>query len=131
MKFELETLIDITETRAKFDKNNPDWHRQQNFITIISTLGLRVNPVVEKSPVIEEVASLSGKGFGSRYKGNNCIWKLEFIIDQEDAHSVEMMINDFNLVPVITNLSETVNLKSSVFDTMSKTDKNIIFKHID
>ena len=131
MKFELETLVDITETRAKFDKNDPDWHRQQNFITIVSTLGLRVNPVVEKTSIVTEESSLSGKGFGSRYKGQNKVWRLEFEIDQEDAHSIEMMIKDFHLVPIISNLSETVNLKSSVFDTSSKTDRNITFNHVD
>mgnify|MGYP001085283580 CR=1 FL=1 len=131
MKFELETLVDITETRAKFDKNNPDWHRQQNFITIVSTLGLRVNPVVEKTSIMTEESSLSGKGFGTRYKGQHKVWRLEFEIDQEDAHSVNMMIDDFHLVPIISNLSETANFKDSVFDTSSKTDRNIVFKHID
>lgn len=128
MKFEIITLVDITETKARFDKNSPDWHRQQNFITVVSTLGLRVNPKVENSPTCNEV-SLTGLGFGTKYKGKSLVWNLEFEIEQENAHSIKMMEDDFDLVPIILGLGETAKIKDSAFLTRSRSERNIIFNY--
>ena len=39
-----------------------------------------------------------------------------------------MLINDFNLVPFISGLDETVKFKNNVFRTADKLDCNIIFQ---
>lgn len=130
MKFEIITLVDITETRAKFDKNDFKWHQQQNFITVLSTIGLRVNPVIRTAPSIstEPVATL---GLGSKYKGSQKVWRLRVEIEQEDAHSIDKLQSDFNLVPVISSLDETVKFQDPVFETINAATKNIVFKCYD
>ena len=130
MKFEIITLIDITETRAKFDKSNPAWHQQQNFITVLSTIGIRSNPIVKKSPVCT-VESVKGNGFGTVFKEEQKIWRLQFEFEREEAHSVDFLIEDFDLVPVISRLDETVKLKNSVFETKNRSYRNTVFKCYD
>lgn len=130
MKFEIYTLIDITETRARFNKADPLWHQQQNFITVIQTLGLRANPVVTKSPRFSK-ADLKKYEFGSNFKGRKTVWQLEFEYEQEEASSISTLIEDFNMVPVIVNLKEDVKFNNSMFDTKCSEYKNIIFKCAD
>lgn len=130
MKFELITLIDITETRAKFNKLDPSWHQQQNFITALSTIGIRANPIVEKSPTFT-IEPVKGNGFGSSFNGEQKIWRLEFEFESDGAHSLDLLRDDFNLVTVITGLEETVSIKEPVFDTVSKGRRNTVFKCYD
>lgn len=130
MKFEIITLIDITETRAKFDKSDPAWHQQQNFITVLSTIGIRANPIVEKKPVCSFEA-VKGQGFGTVFKGEHNIWRLEFEFEGESAHSLEFLIDDFDIVPVIAGLEETAKLKNNVFETKSRSYRNTVFKCYD
>jgi hypothetical protein len=42
-----------------------------------------------------------------------------------------MMIDDFDLVPVIVNLEETAANTNCIFSTKHETDKNILFEIID
>lgn len=130
MKFKIITLVDITETRAKFDKSNPAWHQQQNFITVLSTIGIRANPIVTKSSVCETIP-VKGNGFGSSINGEHKVWSLEFDFESESAHAIELLIEDFDIVPVITGLTETANLKNGVFETKSKSYRNTVFKCYD
>ena len=130
MKLYLITLVDITETQARFDKFNSEWHKQQNFITVTQVLGLRSNPTIDSSPVKQDM-DLKGLGFGSRYKGTKTVWKLPFYYEKEESVFIDDLNQDFHLIPVITNLDETVNIKDSVFDTSNKQTCNIVFKYSD
>lgn len=130
MKFEITTLIDITETRAKFDKKDSAWHQQQNFITVLSTIGIRSNPIVNKTSVCV-FEPIKGQGFGTVFKGEHNVWRLEFEFESEAAHSVEFLIEDFDIVPVISGLTETAKLKNSVFETKSRSYRNTVFKCYD
>ncbi len=129
MRFKFHTLVDITKTEARFSKSDPCWHQQQNYLTFLQTLGLRVN--VDVDNLQSETVNLTGLGFGSSYKGEHRVWTGEFIVEYENGLSLDMLENDFHLVPVINNLEETVKLKDCVFDTKSKQSKNIIFKCVD
>jgi hypothetical protein len=129
MRFEFYTLIDITETRARFSKTDPVWHQQQNYLTFVQTLGLRVNTIIDK--VESKMIDITDLGFGSKYKGSQQVWTGLFYIEYEHGLSEEILVNDFNLVPVINNLQETITLKDCVFDTKNKQSKNTIFKCVD
>ncbi len=129
MRFKFHTLVDITKTEARFSKSDPTWHQQQNYLTFLQTLGLRVNVEIEK--LQSDTVGLDNLNFGTAYKGNHKVWTGEFSIEYEDGLSLEMLENDFHLVPVINNLEETVKLKDCVFDTKSKQSRNIIFKCVD
>jgi len=130
MLFELQTLIDITETKARFDKTDPKWHQQQNFLTLVQTLGLRVIPYFDESPMCETV-TVDKQGFGYIYKGEHKVWRLRFNIEYADGIDVAVLQNDFDLIPIITGLSESITLKESVFETKNKRKINLLFKRID
>ena len=103
--------------------------QQQNFLTVLQTIGLRVNPTYIKAPKVEKIVP-NEVGLDNSYKTKQKVWNFTFDIEYEDALSVEMLTNDFNLVPVITNLDETAKFKNNVF--ISKNGKkNIVFYNID
>lgn len=126
MRFKFYTLVDITKTDARFNKSDPAWHQQQNYLTFLQTLGLRVN--VDLESVLVATVDVKGLGFGSSYKDSHNVWSGEFTIEYEDGLTVEMLDSDFHLVPIINNLSETIKMKDCVFDTKGKQSKNIVFK---
>lgn len=129
MKFKLYTLVDITETRARRGEDPKLMRQQQNFLTVLQTIGLRVNPTYIKAPKVEKIVP-NEVGLDNSYKTKQKVWNFTFDIEYEDALSVEMLTNDFNLVPVITNLDETAKFKNNVF--ISKNGKkNIVFYNID
>jgi hypothetical protein len=129
MKFELYTLVDITETRARRGEDPKLMRQQQNFLTVLQTIGLRVNPTYIKAPNVEKIVP-SEVGLDNSYKNKQKVWNFIFDIEYEDALNVEMLTNDFNLVPVITNLDETVKFKNDVFISQNG-KKNIVFYNID
>jgi hypothetical protein len=130
MKYELTTLADITETKAKFDKNDPAWHQQQNFLTVLQTIGLRVNITYTTTTTIQQQTAKSA-GFGTVYKGKNNVWKFVFETDFDDATNIETMTNDFNMVPIITNLDETAEFKNNMFESKNTQRMNILIKQLD
>lgn len=130
MRFEVKTLVDITPTHARFNKSDTKWHQQQNFMTFLQTIELRVNLIVEKEPVVEEL-DLKDLEFGSNYKGKQNVWTFKFIIEYQDAIDVKTLENDFDLIPIIINLDETVKLKNAVISTKDNKTKNTIFSLIE
>lgn len=130
MKFKLLTLADITHTGASRQMSNQISYKQEaNFQTILQTIGLRANLEFEKSPAIEEV-TLSKIGFGDKYKGKQQVWSFEFDIPFEGAVTLEMLNNDFNLIPFIPGLTETVKFEQAIFRTTPQ-ERNIIFSIIE
>ncbi len=97
---------------------------------MLSTIGIRSNPIIDRSSTFS-VEAVKGQGFGTVFKGEQKIWKLEFEFESEAAHSIEFLIEDFDIVPIIAGLTETVKLKNSVFETKSRSYCNTIFKYYD
>jgi hypothetical protein len=130
MRFKLHTLVDITETNARRGDEVFSVRQQQNFLTVLQTIGLRVNPSYTRSPVTSEAIPKS-LNLGTEYKGKHTIWTFEFDIEYEDAINVDMMITDFEHVPVITNLKETAQFETASFITRFPTINNIFFELTD
>jgi len=129
MKFEITTLVDVTETCARFDTTSSEWQQQQNYITMLNTIGIRANPTVNKSPSIHE-AGINGMGFGTKFKGVHKYWTFEFEIEYGET-AVDIMSEDFNLVPIIAELDESAKFKDSTFNATNNVNRNILFKRID
>ena len=126
MKFRLQTLVDITETRARRqDEDKFAYKQEANFQTVIQTIGLRANLFYDKSPQIDNISVLK-LGFGDKYKGKQKVWTFDFEIESEGALSINTLNEDFNLVPVILELTETAKLEQALFRTVNG-DTNIIF----
>ena len=127
------TLIDITETK-KYSSNSKDKkliEQQANFMTFFQTLCLRNNYSYVNTPTLQNVTEkkLRELGFGTDYKGNHNLWCLELMVDEGRTFGeAENLEDDFDLVPVISGLNETIEINTKVFRTKDKKAKNIIIK---
>ena len=129
MNFEILTLVDITETKQHRGPDKLAVSQQANFNTVIQTIGLRVNPVPIR--VESVLCNIDTLGFGTSYKGEHNCWKFLFANEYQDGLNLEMMQQDFHLVPIIAGLTETVEINTLVFDTHNKKEQNIIFNYVD
>jgi hypothetical protein len=126
MRVIITTVIDITETNARKHDNNLLRQQQANYLTVLQTVGLRVQLTpIECKTYVGDVSSL---GFGSSIQDKQRYWTFEFTYDQAGAVTLDTLMNDFDLVPIITGLQDTANITNSAFRTKHKADRNIIFK---
>ena len=124
------TLIDITETKSYRSADQKLNHQQANFMTFLQTLMLTMNFFYDKAPTLIECdeKKLKELGFGSDYKGSHNVWCLEARVDEgRQVPDVETLQNDFDLVPVIPNLNETILINNNVFRAKDKKARNITF----
>ena len=125
------TLVDITETKSYRSPDQKANHQQANFMTFFQTLSMRFNPYYEQSPEVSEMTEeqLHKIGFGTDYKGKNLVWTFNFTIDSAVAgFEPENVAKDFDLVPVISGLKESILINNNVFRTSDLGTKNIIFQ---
>ena len=126
MRFTIHTLVDITETGSRRGEDPKQHRQQQNFLTVMQTIGLRVNPTYITSPeIVEDIPSKYN--LGTKYKNKQNIWQYEFDIEYTDALDIDTLKNDFNLIPIITGLDETVSFDNDVFITKNPSINNIFF----
>ena len=124
------TLIDITETKSYRSADQKLNHQQTNFMTFLQTLMLTMNFFYDKAPTLIECdeKKLKELGFGTDYKGSHNVWCLEARVDEgRQVPDVETLQNDFDLVPVIPNLNETILINNNVFRAKDKKARNITF----
>jgi len=127
------TLIDITETKQHRSRCTDKFllNQQANFMTFFQTLSLRFNPFYEQSPTVETLqpSELKKLGFGSKYKEEHKVWCFDFTLDSATSEFNEQeVLQDFNLVPIIGGLNETIEINNNVFRTLDKSNTNIVFK---
>jgi hypothetical protein len=130
MRFIIHTLVDITETHARRGEDPKQYRQQQNFLTVMQTIGLRVNPTYVKAPeVVKEVPSKLG--LGTSYKTKQSVWKYVFDMEYDGALDIETLVNDFDLIPIITGLDETAKFENAHFLTKNTALTNISFEIVD
>ena len=130
MDYKLYTLVDITHTgqyRNEPGKEDDRW-REQNFNTILQTLGIRANIQYTQKPIITEVA---GKLIGFDTDEVIRVWRFDFSTEREHLYTVNddpvgYLKEDFHLVPYISGLDELMEQKYAVFTTVDP-GKNIVF----
>jgi hypothetical protein len=127
------TLVDITATGINRPTQGQQLSidQQRNFITLLQCAELRSVVHYDEPPVCEE-QDISDLGFGSKYKGNHKVWTFTFTPDRESVYrdsngdDLGYLINDINLVPVIKNLTETINIDKAVFDVSNGENRNTV-----
>jgi len=124
--FEIYTLVDITETKARRGEDPFKYSQQQNYLTMLNTIGLRSNPTIILPPKLVDTFPK----FGSNYKDIRHAWRFVFDIEY-GAHSVDLLREDFNMVPFISGLNEDCMIKMSMFETKNTKTKNIVFNKMD
>lgn len=124
MKFILTTLVDITETNIRRGPDRLLVGQQSNYDTLIQVIGLRANPTPIK--VKEHKSVITNLGFGSKYKGTHKYWVFEFEVP-DGSMNVQTLKEDFDLVPYVNNLTETVNGGITAFMSQDSTVCNVLF----
>jgi hypothetical protein len=112
-RYEIHTLVDITNTQDNNPKGNSVSYRQmQNLNTILQVLGIRAQPL---HPQVV-------KNSTTEYFSNQDSWTLSFSCDITDAWSngdnkTYFIQSDIHNTPVFTDLDETATLLPACFVT--------------
>jgi len=130
MKFIIHTLVDITHTGARRGEDKHAYHQQQNFMSFFQTLSLRFNPILDEMPKLNKV-NINELPFGSAYTGTQNVWTVRFYSESDIGVGIETLEDDFNYVPIIKDLDETVKLDMPVFRTQDSKYTNIILQFDD
>ena len=118
----LKTLIDITNTNVVRDvrEATSDYlkqrKQQRNWETIQQVLGLRTQIYVAVTP-IRRVVNLENLHFGTQYTGMQAVWTVKFSVNFAEIYGEKfnILLKDFEFVPIIKGLDETIELLSPVF----------------
>ena len=129
MNYKLYTLVDITSTKQhRFEQGKEsEWKKEQNFNTVLHTLGLRSNIFYQNTPILTEV-----KGSLVGFDTDNIIrvWRFDWSTEQDlytlEDDPVGFLKKDFHLVPYIAGLNETMEQQHPVFN-VDDPGKNIVF----
>lgn len=133
---EIKTLIDVTNTEVRrIDQGTQlELDQYRNWITLLQCIGLRSNINYDQPPT-SDLVDVKGIGFGSEYKGKHRVWTFQFRPDvlgafDNDEGACKLLINDLDKVPIIINLTETINMLQAVFDTKSESVANTSVRRI-
>ena len=130
MDYKLYTLVDITHTgqyRSELGKEHLRY-KEQNFNTVIQTLGLRSNIWYNHGPIVMEVR---GSLVGFNTEDIIRVWRFDWHTERENLYllnddPVGYLKQDFNLVPYIKGLDECMEQTYAMFVT-APDNTNIVF----
>lgn len=133
MRYIIYTTVDITNTgqyRSEPGKEADRW-KEQNFQTVLQTLGIRSNITFDSKP---EVMTVKGSILGFNTNSIIKVWSFSFISERDysfgtDVDPVEYLITDFEGVPYISGLGESMEQNYDIFVTEGSA-RNIIFKKV-
>lgn len=130
MHYKLYTLIDITQTKQYRLEPQKEvlYFKEQNFNTILQTLGLRSNIYYDHGPVRLEVG---GKIVGFDTEDIIRVWRFDWYTERSNLYldnddPLGFLKKDFNLVPYIKGLEEQILQNPAVFLTYGE-NRNIVF----
>ena len=137
-EYRIHTLVDITDNgnlKQQFpfktsagneihDKHTLAIARNQNsnFATMLQLLQMRGNITWDHPPQKIEQQDLGNHGFGSYYEGAHTTWHFQFFTEQSGVYGdfvdpTESLVEDFSLVPVVTECSNTAHFPIQTFVT--------------
>ena len=131
MEYTLYTTVDITNTgqyRTEPGKEADRW-KEQNFQTVIQTIGIRANIAYRRKP---DMIQVSGKQLGFETDALVRAWRFDFSTERDgffehNGNPISGLINDFNGVPYIAGLDESMEQNYAVFVTEGPA-RNIVFQ---
>lgn len=131
---EIKTLIDITNTNVRRINQGTQEQLDQfrNWTTFLQCIGLRAIIEYDRNPIVEEV-DVKGLGFGSEFKGKHRVWTFHFRPDRADAFAgpgdrIALLKTDLDMIPMIVNLSETINIEQAVIELTDSKLTNTVVK---
>lgn len=129
---EIQTLVDITRTRVNRPNQGSqlEYDQNRNFITLMQCIEIR-SVVIYDDPPVKEIKNLKSMEFGSAYKGSHAVWTFKFVPDRAGVYNTASgpagaLVDDIDSVPIIKNLTETINIIKAIFDCKDPIAKNTI-----
>ena len=129
MKFRALSLLDITKTGVSRHKEVDDQKRVAqfaNYMTVENCLQLRSNIKILAGPKSKKM-DISNLKFGDNYRGEQMVWEFTFEPEIPEAISVKTLNEDFNLIPMLTGLDETIKISNGVYITDDEDYTNLLF----
>lgn len=130
MEYKLYTLVDISNTGQYRIESGKELDRlqEQNFNTLLQTIGIRANITYRNKPFMTEV---SGRLVGFDTDEIIRVWRFDFNTERDDLFLLDndpvgYLKEDFHLVPYISALDELMEQKYAVFN-VHPPGNNIIF----
>ena len=130
MDYKLYTLVDITHTGQYRSEPGQEElrYKEQNFNTVLQTLGLRSNIWYAHGPVAIEVR---GSLIGFATEDILRVWRFDWRTEADNLYlkgedPVGFLKDDFHLVPYIKGLDERMEQHYAVFVT-KENNSNIVF----
>lgn len=132
---EIKTLIDITKTGIIRPNQGTQLalDQQKNFTTLMQCVEIKSVVSYESNPTVEKI-DIKTLNFGSAYKGKHNVWTFKVIPDRagvyidDSGNDIGLLINDLHQVPIIKNLTETININMPIFDLKDDQYRNTIIK---
>ena len=132
---EIQTLVDITNTRVvRPNQGTPlEYDQNRNFITLIQCIEIR-SIIIYNNPPMCKLVDITDLGFGSDYQGEHLVWTFSFQPDLIGVYAIDKksplggLVENIDGVPIIKNLSETINIAKAIFDCKDVANKNTIIK---
>ena len=130
----IQTLIDITNSNIRRINQGSQQQLDQfrNWTTLLQSIGLRAVIDFDRDPTVETV-DVKGLGFGTNYQGTHQVWTFDFRPDRATAFAdkndpVALLKIDLDKIPIILNLTETINTEQAVFELVDAKSKNTVVK---
>lgn len=127
MSYQIYTLIDITQTgknRGRHDAGK-EVDQQNNWMTFQNCAMLRTNMEFSQVTVKEDI--VDQYMFGKQFDGKQKIWSVTATPDRPDAVTIDMLKDDFDMIPMINQLDESINQHNDMFSTKNDETCNILF----
>ena len=132
---EIKTLIDVTNTNVVRPNQGTQlqYDQNRNFITLRQCVELR-SIVRYDNPPTSETVNIKDMGFGTDYKGEHTVWTFVFSPDRVGVYADELgdeighLFGDLDGIPIIKNLTETINIDKAIFDCRDLASRNTIIK---
>jgi hypothetical protein len=130
---EIQTLVDITNTKVIRPNQGTQlaYDQNRNFITLLQCIEIRSIVSYNDAPT-QSTVDIKGMGFGSNHKGKHAVWTFRIIPDRSgvyqtpDGNIIGALFDDIDRVPIIKNLTETINIDKAIFDCKDTANKNTI-----
>ena len=129
MRFRALSLLDITKTGVSRNKLADDQKRVAqfaNYMTVENCLQLRSNIKILTVPKGKKM-DISNYKFGDNFRGEHMVWEFTFEPETPEAINIKTLNEDFNLIPMLTELDETINISNGVYITDDEDHTNLLF----
>ena len=70
---------------------------------------------------------ISNLMFGDNYRGEHNVWTAVFEPEFPDAVNIDSLKEDFDLIPMLTGLDETIKINTGVIRTNDEDYTNVLF----